>query len=102
MSNNAQRTKWRGIRQCELDFRVLPREMVRQRILHNRIMKLKEAKRLGQKINESELDLLQVRKKRIDRFIPDRFDQLYARMSRIYKDQRKWADLIGHGGDYGN
>jgi hypothetical protein len=83
-------------------MRVLPREMVRQRIMHGRIMKLKEAKRLGQKINESELDLLQVRKKRIDKFIPKRFDQLYARMSLVYKDHKKRADLIGRGRDYGN
>jgi hypothetical protein len=100
--SNFHRVKWRGIRQCELDFRVLPREMVRQRILHRRIMELVEKKRLGIKINESELDLLQVRKRRVDRFIPERFDRLYARMSLIYKDQRKWADLVGYGGDYGN
>jgi hypothetical protein len=100
--SEVHRVKWRGIRQCELDMRVLPREMVRQRILHRRIQELVKKQRLGIKINESELDLLRVRKKRIDKFIPDRFDRLYARMSRIYKNQRKWAELIGCGGDYGN
>ncbi len=95
------RIKYRGIRQCELDFRVLPRDMMRQRILHKEIVRLVAHQKIGRSINEAELARLRIQKKHVDDAIPERFDRLYANMGRIFEDQQKWAELIGAGGVHG-